>query len=193
MSDTNRAEESQKAQDNEETKSHAFDFELHYGLYRKAGGVLWEILDNLSSHKHIHNWDQKILTTPQMALEKFVRKVWRENNLNLNQFLHNMLSHSSVVEETSTHAETLRGPLAAQEATEGAGIEFADTFLFFTKVRTCFNSCKGGANAISRGFLAKILFLQPRRLQILIRTIPERSQKGRVLVPWTFPKVESCK
>jgi hypothetical protein len=59
-------------QNEEETR---LDFELHYGLScNSAREVLREILEDMSSHKHIQNWGEKLVNTPIKTLAGVVRE-----------------------------------------------------------------------------------------------------------------------
>ena len=59
----------------------AFDFELHYGLsHKSARDVLHEILEDLSSYKHIHNWEYKFVTSPLTGLASLARSYLNKKN-----------------------------------------------------------------------------------------------------------------
>jgi hypothetical protein len=124
MSGADAAHELQMSQDNEETIEPGFNFELHYGLsYESVRDVLQEILEDMSSYKHIHNWDEKLLTSPLKALAKVGRRYLNENPLALNT----ILDHS-IVEEILTVSGVGHKPPAMQQA------GYIDSHLFFSKV-----------------------------------------------------------
>jgi hypothetical protein len=112
MSGADAAHERQMLPDNEETKEPGFDFELHYGLSCKSvRDVLREILEDMSSYKHIHNWDEKLLTSPLKALARVGRRYLNANPLDLNA----LLDHS-MVEEILTVSGVNHRPPAMQQA-----------------------------------------------------------------------------
>ena len=89
------------------------------------GGLLWEILQSISS-QHIHNWDDKLTTSPLQALRKIGLRSWRENHCNLSH-----LQADSLVDEVFPVNEADRNPLAPAAPEKEAAI---DSYLFFTKV-----------------------------------------------------------
>src|SRR5215469_1229972 len=109
----------------QETEEASFDFELHYGLSsRSVRDVLDEILGDMASHTHIHDWDNKFLTSPVKTLAGVVRTYLNINYLSLNT----LLSHTNVEEVL-----TLRGANHSRPAMQEAAD--IDSYLFFSKVR----------------------------------------------------------
>ncbi|EWZ27770.1 hypothetical protein FOZG_18512 [Fusarium oxysporum Fo47] len=104
-------------------KSPGFDFEQHYGVSRKsAGEVLNEILQDLLNYKNIHNWDDKLVTTPFAALTATVRSYYNEKPGHLNSLL-----EDAVVDEVLTaNGVSSRPSIKAEMAN-------IDAHLFFTK------------------------------------------------------------
>lgn len=105
-------------------KSPGFDFEQHYGVSRKSTGeVLDEILQDLLNYKNIHNWDDKLVTTPFAALTATVRSYYNEKPGQLNSLL-----EDAVVDEVLTaNGVSSRPSIKAEMAN-------IDAHLFFTKV-----------------------------------------------------------
>lgn len=102
----------------------AFDFELHYGLsHKSARDVLHEILEDLSSYKHIHNWEYKFVTSPLTGLASLAKSYLNENPPHLDNLL-----DDAVVDEVLTVRGVNRRPSIKQET------NVIDTHLFFTKV-----------------------------------------------------------
>lgn len=124
MSATDAALEALPVQDDGDAKKVRFDFEPHYGLSRKsARDVLHEILEDLSSYKYIHNWDDKLITSPLTALAGVARSHLNENPPYLDSLL-----EDAVVDEVLTVSGINRRPSIKQETNA------IDTHLFFTKV-----------------------------------------------------------
>ena len=109
----------------QETEEPSFHFELHYELSsRSVRDVLDEILGDMASHTHIHNWDNTLLTSPVKTLAGVVRTYLNINYLGLNT----LLGHTSVEEVL-----TLRGANHSRPAMQEAAD--IDSYLFFSKVR----------------------------------------------------------
>jgi hypothetical protein len=122
--------EGQTTQVSEENKAPGFEFELHYGLSTTVEGLLWEILDDISSYKPIHNWDEKLGTSPLKALRKIGGKSWRENRCSLSH-----LQADSIVDEILTLSEADQSAPATQKTAD------IEKFLFFTKVGSVSCDC----------------------------------------------------
>ena len=124
MSAADAAHEALPVQDGGDAKKVRLDFEPHYGLSRKsARDILHEILEDLSSYKHIHNRDDKLTTSPLTAIAGVARSYLKENPLHLDSLL-----DDAVVDEVLTVGGINRRPSIKQEANA------IDTYLFFTKV-----------------------------------------------------------
>lgn len=53
----------------QEAERPLFDFELHYDLsVQSVRVVLIQIIKDLSSHRQLHNWDEKLAASPLKAL-----------------------------------------------------------------------------------------------------------------------------
>ena len=103
-----------------------FEFEMQYGLSSKTfGGILHEILVDMSTFRHIHNWDEKLFTGPLKSILKVVQNSWGENRCTWTS-----LRANSTVEEIREMSDT--GTDNAPTATEEAGE--VGSYLFFTKV-----------------------------------------------------------
>lgn len=101
-----------------------FDFELHYSLScETTRDVLREILEDISSNKNIHNWDEKLLTTPLQSLIKAGRRYYISTTLDLND----LLDHSMVEEILTVSGFNHRPP-----TTQMTGV--IESYLFFSKV-----------------------------------------------------------
>jgi hypothetical protein len=125
MSAADDALEALPVQDCGDAKKVRFDFEPHYGLsHRSARDVLHEILEDLSSYKHIHNWEYKLITSPLTALAGVARSYLNENPPHLDSLL-----DDAVVDEVLIVGGINRRPSIKQETNA------IDTHLFFTKVR----------------------------------------------------------
>jgi hypothetical protein len=81
---------------------------------------------NISSHKYIHNWDDKLTTSPLQALRKIGLRSWRESLCGLSQ-----LQADSLVDEVFSVGEADHGLPAPATPEKEAAI---DSYLFFTKV-----------------------------------------------------------
>ena len=81
------------SQANEESKApEQFEFEMHYGLASGSfGGILHEILLDMSTFKHIHNWDENFFDGPLKSILKVVHRSWGENRCTLAS----VISHST--------------------------------------------------------------------------------------------------
>lgn len=105
-------------------RSPDFDFEQHYGVSRRsAGEVLDEILQDLLNYKTIHNWDDKLVTTPFTGLTAAVRSHWNEKPGHLSSLL-----EDAVVDEVLTVNGVNSRPSVK------ADMDHIDSHLFFTKV-----------------------------------------------------------
>lgn len=102
-----------------------FDFELHYDLSAQSvREVLYEILQDLSSHKQLHNWDEKLVTSPLKALRSVAHQYLRtesDNSINI------LLSRANVHEVSTVDGVNRAWPVI-QEA------EGIYSHLFFSKV-----------------------------------------------------------
>jgi hypothetical protein len=124
MSAADAALEALPVKDGGEAKSVRFDFEPHYGLSSKsAADVLHEVLEDLASYKHIHNWDDKLITGPLTALAGAARSYLNANPPDLDSLL-----ADAVVDEVLTVGGINRRPSIKQET------NVIDTHLFFVKV-----------------------------------------------------------
>lgn len=85
--------------------------------------ILKEILEDMSSYKHIHNQDEKLLTSPLNALAKVGRRYLDEYHLDLNALLDHLM-----VEEILTVSGVNYRPPAMQQVGD------MDSHLFFSKV-----------------------------------------------------------
>lgn len=114
-----------RLQDKKETKGPLFDFELHYDVScESVRGVLRAILEDLSSYKQLHNWDEKITTTPLKALAAAAHGYLATSYGSSSNIL---LAHGRVDEVVTVNGVNQRRP-AIQEAGK------ADSHLFFSKV-----------------------------------------------------------
>jgi hypothetical protein len=118
------------SQANEEANTiERFEFEMHYGLSSESfTGILHEILLDMSTFQHIHNWDEKLFKGPLKRILKVVHKSWGENRSTLTSLIAN-----STVEEIRDILSI--GTNNAPPATEEAGD--VGSYLFFTKVGGC--------------------------------------------------------
>ena len=124
MSDATTARE-RTLQDTEDTEEPSFNFELHYGLSSgSVRDVLDEILEDMASFTHIHDWDKKLITSPLGKLVGVARRYVKANDLSLNT----LLGHSSVEEILTVHGVNHVQP-AMQHTAKTASC------LFFNKVR----------------------------------------------------------
>lgn len=106
-----------------------FEFEMHYDLYsQKFTHILFEILSDQSTYKHIHNWDEKLFEGPLKAILKDLHRAWGENRCTQAS-----LTAYSTVEEAevtssvdTSNAITTTGPLD--------NVTHITKHLFFTKV-----------------------------------------------------------
>jgi hypothetical protein len=117
-------------QTNEESEApERFEFEMHYGLSSGSfGGILHEILLDMSTFKHIHNWDEKLFEGPLKSILKVVHRSWGENRCTLAS----VIAHSTGQEIGDISSNEGNNP---PPPTEDAGN--VDSYLFFKKVRTC--------------------------------------------------------
>ena len=100
------------------------EFELHYGLSsRNAGDVISEILHEMTIHKHVHPWDEKLVAHPLRPLAAVLRRYLTVQPLDLKT----LLQHSVVDEIFTTDGCNRRRP-AMQEQ------DNAESYLFFSKV-----------------------------------------------------------
>jgi hypothetical protein len=102
---------------------------MRYGLSSGSfGGIFHEILLDMSTFKHIHNWDEKLFEGPLKSILKVVHRSWGENRCTLAS----VIAHSTGQEigDISSNDGNYPSPL-----TEDAGN--VDSYLFFKKVRTC--------------------------------------------------------
>lgn len=117
--------EQSKPQDTNEVENGSLDFESHYGVScHSVRDMLMEILEDMSSHRSVHNWDKKLIITPLRLLATAVRGYVNASGYDLNT----MLAYSAVDEILTVGGVNHRYP-AMQNA---RGI---DGHLFFTKVR----------------------------------------------------------
>ncbi|KAH8728862.1 hypothetical protein GQ44DRAFT_608184 [Phaeosphaeriaceae sp. PMI808] len=102
-----------------------YEFEPHYGVSRNSvRDALKEVLDDMVSHKSIHDWDRKLDITPFELLKAAVQTYLRQNeSLSLNS----LLSRTTVEEIVSIAGAHHRQPAIQQ----GDNI---DGYLLFTKV-----------------------------------------------------------
>jgi hypothetical protein len=111
-------------QELQEAQEISFDFELHYGLsWTSVRDFIRDILSDLSTYKHIHNWDEKLLITPLDTLASVVRKYLSIDDHSLTT----LLSYSMVEEVL-----TIAGVNYPRPAMQAAGD--LESFLLFTKV-----------------------------------------------------------
>ncbi|KAH8587293.1 hypothetical protein B0O99DRAFT_656496 [Bisporella sp. PMI_857] len=123
MPGTNVAPEHQASHVYRDTQVLGYDFELHYGLtYKSVRDILEEILEDISSNKHVHNWDKKLLTSPLQSLVNAGRKYLKENRY----ALYYLLAHSMVEEALTVGGFNHESPIL-QEAGD------ISSHLFFTK------------------------------------------------------------
>lgn len=121
MAETTTADEIESPQDME---SSMFDFELHYGLFTDSvRDVLDEVLGDIASSTHIHNWDKKLITSSMHSLAGVVRSYLNDTHLSMNT----LLGFSSVEEVFTVHGINSLWPVMQ----EAAKIE---SYLFFSKV-----------------------------------------------------------
>lgn len=125
-----------------------FEFEMHYDLQRPIlGNVVYEILSDLSTYKHIHNWDEKLFTGPLKAILKVVHRAWGENGCTQAS----LMAHSTV--EEVEYISSI-GAKIAPPTTKDPGD--ATNYLLFKKVGSCpYFSSVTNAHDISREPLAK--------------------------------------
>lgn len=121
-----------KIETSDETKApERFEFEMHYGLASGSfGAVLHEILMDMSTYKHIHNWDEKLFEGPLKTVLRLVHKAWGENRCSLAS-----LTANSTVEEIDEVSSILTNYAPPAEGEAGS----VDHYLFFAKVRCCFD------------------------------------------------------
>jgi hypothetical protein len=125
MSDATTAQGQRALQDLEEP---SFNFELHYGLSSKSvRDVLDEILRDLASFTHIHNWDKKLIASPLETLAGVMRSYLKTSYLELNT----LLDHSGAEKVLTVRGVNHVRP-AMQEAAK------MEKYLFFSKVREPF-------------------------------------------------------
>lgn len=126
MSATDPALQQQLSQGIGDATLPRFAFELHYGLScESVRSVLLEILEDISSRKNIHNWDEKLHTSAFAALVKVGRRWLIGTPYGTDKLLPN-----SVVEEILTVGRAIRRPPAAPEAGD------VDGLLFFSKAES---------------------------------------------------------
>jgi hypothetical protein len=111
-------------QTNEESEApERFEFEMHYGLSSGSfGGILHEILLDMSTFKHIHNWDEKLFEGPLKSILKVVHRSWGENRCTLAS----VIAHSTGQEIGDISSNEGNNP---PPPTEDAGN--VDSYLFF--------------------------------------------------------------
>ena len=81
--------------DNTDTNGPGFDFELHYGLAHKTvRDVLEEISTDITSYTTLHNWDEKLTSSPLKELSQVIRRDLYTNDMALDT----LLGHSAVEE-----------------------------------------------------------------------------------------------
>ena len=109
----------------QDISSSSFDFELHYELYsRSVRDVINEILRDMVTYRHIHDWDRKLITSPHETLAGVVRKFLYANDLSLNT----SLNYSRVEEVVTIEGRNYIRP-AIQDAND------MGNYLSFNKVR----------------------------------------------------------
>lgn len=97
---------------------------MHHGLSSKSfTDVLRKILEDMSSYQHIHNWDEKLNTSPLKALARVVRKYLNTEPLDLNA-----TADYSTVDEIFTVGGVNPRPLISQR------VKDIDRHLFFHKL-----------------------------------------------------------
>lgn len=175
------------SEDHNVTQQPGFNFELRYGLSTSEPYILKEILDDVSSYKHIHNWDEKLLTSPLNALVRVGRRYQRENA----HGWRNLLAHSTV-EEILPFRRTNHDPAASQ----GAGS--TDNQLFFTKVGTrsygCFDRSK--THSIARHVSNQVVLYYPNiktQTSFKHRNEPWEWKRPQFVKAWSRPDHVSTK
>jgi hypothetical protein len=102
-----------------------FDFELHYDLsVQSVRVVLIQILEDLLSHRQLHNWDEKLATNPLKALRAIAHCYL---STNYDSSINILLSHANVHEVMMVDGVNKMRP-AIQEAGD------IYSHLFFSKV-----------------------------------------------------------
>lgn len=100
------------------------DYEMHYGLsQRSVKEVIREILDDITTRKNLHDWDEKLIQSPFKRLENVIR-----NHLaTCSQEMLNSLLNQSSVEEVTNAGGKLESIPAMQHGGE------VQSHLFFSK------------------------------------------------------------
>jgi hypothetical protein len=101
------------------------DYELHYDVsQRSVKDVVQEILDDVTAHKNIHAWDNKLVVTPFKKLETVIRTYLAKCS---QEMLNDLLIHSSVEEVSSAGGGPQSTPAMQQD-------EQIKGHFFFSKV-----------------------------------------------------------
>ncbi|ORY00449.1 hypothetical protein BCR34DRAFT_606246 [Clohesyomyces aquaticus] len=98
--------------DTPEDREHVVDFEMHYGIsQRSVREVLKEILEDVTTHKNLHDWDSKLVVTPLKKLETVIRSYLATCS---QEMLNDLLIHSSVEEVLRVHGKQQSKPALQQ-------------------------------------------------------------------------------
>ena len=101
------------------------DYEFHYELsQRSVKDVVREILDDIATHKNLHNWDDKLVVTPFKKLETVIRSHLAKCS---QEMLNDLLIYSSVEQVLSGDKKLQSTPVIQRSG------EVTEQF-FFSKV-----------------------------------------------------------
>jgi len=102
------------------------DHEMHYGsLECSVRGVIKEILDDLVTHKNLHDWDKKLVVAPFKKLETVIRSYLARCSQEL---LNDLLIHSSMQQVIYADKKSQSASALQQDVQ-------AKSHFFFSKVR----------------------------------------------------------
>jgi hypothetical protein len=100
---------------------------MHYELASESvAGVLREILLDMSTFKHIHNWDEKLLKDSWKSIVKLMRTALGKDSCTFAS-----LTAHSTVEEIEEISSINKNNAVATEVEPGT----EESYLFFAKVR----------------------------------------------------------
>ncbi|KAF2471941.1 uncharacterized protein BDR25DRAFT_16612 [Lindgomyces ingoldianus] len=110
------------------------DYEMHYGAsQRSVKDVVKEILDDIATHKNLHDWDNKLVVTPFKKLETVIRSHLARCS---QEMLNDLLIHSSVEEVLCADGKLQSTPAMQQNGQ-------VNGHFFFSKIGADMATSKG--------------------------------------------------
>ncbi|KAE9369271.1 hypothetical protein N431DRAFT_469196 [Stipitochalara longipes BDJ] len=105
-----------------------FEFEMHYDLHSQTfTHVVFEILSDQSTYKHIHNWDEKLFKGPLKAILKDLHRSWGENACTQAS----LIAYSTIEEvELTSNADSSNAVISVEPLDTVTDVT---KYLFFTK------------------------------------------------------------